>query len=189
MEPKWIRAFVYSAGGLLLAAALGRFIIGLGTAPVLDLPDPLLEIPLRYAVLGVGAMELAVALVCLFGKSLGPQVGLVAWLATNWAVYRIGLFWVSCHLECTCLGSLTDPLHLPRGAPGYLLEYLPVYLAVGSYGALFWLMRHPRRSKPPGLTALSSNTCATDLDVPPSTVSQHVACPQLNTPVTMHRSV
>ena len=89
MEPKWIRAFVYSAGGVLLAAALGRFIIALGSAPVLDLPDPLLEIPLRYAVLGVGVLELAVALVCLFAKSLGRQAGLVGWLATNWAVYRV----------------------------------------------------------------------------------------------------
>jgi len=46
-------------------------------------------IPLRYAVLLVGGFELAVALICLFGRRLGLQIGWLAWMATNYAV--IGL--------------------------------------------------------------------------------------------------
>ena len=188
MEPKWIRAFVYSAGGVLLAAALGRFIIALGTAPVLDLPDPLLEIPLRYAVLGVGVLELVVALVCLFGKSLGRQAGLVAWLATNWAVYRIGVFWLGCYPQCTCLGRLTDPLHLPRGGTSHLLEYLPVYLLVGSYAALVWLMRHPPRRLVPGFF-ITCTACGGHIEFPASGLGQNITCPHCQTAVTLQQPV
>ena len=54
MEPRWIKPFVYSAGAILLAAALIRFVIAAGDAPVLTMPEPILGIPIRYAVLAVG---------------------------------------------------------------------------------------------------------------------------------------
>jgi len=44
-----VKLFIHFAGGLLLAAALTRFLLGLGHEPFLSLPDPLLGIPLRYA--------------------------------------------------------------------------------------------------------------------------------------------
>ena len=187
MQPNWIRPFIYSAGGLLLAAALGRFIIALGSAPVLDLPDPLLEIPLRYAVLGVGVLELAVALVCLFGKSVVRQAGLVALLATNWAVYRIGLLWLGCHPQCTCLGRLTDPLHLPRGTAGYLLEYLPVYLLLASYSAILWLMRHQPRRPIPGFFKISCQACGGHIEFPTTGLGQTIACPHCRTIVSLQQ--
>ena len=136
---KWTKAFIYSAGGILLVAALTRFIIAAGNSPILLLPEPMLGIPLRYAVLIVGGFELTVALICLFGKQVGLQVGLLAWLATNFVVFRIGLLSMHHHPQATCIGSLTDPLHLARGTTGLVIEFIPVYLLLGSYAAVAWL--------------------------------------------------
>ena len=116
-----------------------RFIIAVGGSPVLLMPEPMLGIPLRYAVLMVGGFELVVALICLFGKQVGLQVGWLAWLATNFIVYWIGLLSMHCHPQATCIGSLTDPLRLARGTTGLVIEFIPVYLLLGSYGALTWL--------------------------------------------------
>jgi len=48
MKTNWIKPFIYSAGGILLAAALIRFLIVACHHPALALPEPLLGIPLRY---------------------------------------------------------------------------------------------------------------------------------------------
>ena len=104
MEPRWIKPFVYSAGGILLAAALIRFVIAAGNAPVLALPEPILCIPLRYAVLLVGAIEAAVALYRLFGRRIALQVGWLAWLAANFVFYRVLLL----------LFARSSPSHLHR---------------------------------------------------------------------------
>jgi len=142
MEPRWIKPFVYSAGAILLAAALIRFLIAAGNAPVLALPEPTLGIPLRYAVLLVGAVEAIVALYCLFGSQIALQVGWLAWLSTNFVVYRILLLLVHGHPQATCIGSLTDPLHLSRGMPGIIMACILLYFLLGSCVAsvtLLWL--------------------------------------------------
>ena len=81
MEPRWIKPFVYSAGVILVAAALIRFVIAAGDAPVLALPEPALGIPVRYAVLLVGGIEAGVALYCLFGRQVALQVSWLVWLS------------------------------------------------------------------------------------------------------------
>jgi hypothetical protein len=139
MKTKWGRYFVLSAGGILLGAALIRFIIAEGDAQALSLPEPLVRIPLRLAVVVTGAVELTVALVCLFGKRIELQIGWLVSLATAFVIYRIGLTWTHCHPQGTCLGSLTDPLHLARGAVGGFMEFIPFYLVFGSYAACLWL--------------------------------------------------
>ena len=141
MEPKWIKPFVNGAGIILFAAALIRFLIVAGNAPFLSLSDPLLGLPLRYTVLLAGVLELSVALICLFGKQLQFQIAWLAWLMTNFLVFQAGLFWTHCHVQATCIGSLTDPLRLSRGWIGVGIRLLPLCLAAGSFAAAagFWL--------------------------------------------------
>jgi hypothetical protein len=127
---------------------LTRFLVAAGNAPILLLPEPVLGIPLRYAVLLVGGFEMIVALICLFGKRVGLQVGWLAWLATNYLVYRIGLLTMHIHPQATCVGSLTDPLHLTPGVTGFMLGMLPVYLLLGSYAAVIWLWMEGQEREP-----------------------------------------
>jgi DNA-directed RNA polymerase subunit RPC12/RpoP len=132
---KWIKPFLLCAGGILLMAALTRFLIAAGNMQVLALPDPLLGIPLRFAVVAVGAFELVVALICLFGRRVGLQIGWLAWLGTNYIVFWIGLLTMHIHPQATCIGSLTDLLLIHHGTTGYALQFLPFGLVLGSYAA------------------------------------------------------
>ncbi len=118
MTAKWVRYFILSAGGILLAAGLIRLLIVLNDAPVLVLPEPVLGLPLGYIVLTVGILELIVATFCLFGKQLGLQIGWLIWLVTNFIVYWFGLIWQHDQTQGAGWGTLTDPLRLSHGMTG-----------------------------------------------------------------------
>ena len=45
-----IKLFMRVGGAILLAAALGRFLLAAGTSPVLALPEPFIGISIRTAV-------------------------------------------------------------------------------------------------------------------------------------------
>jgi hypothetical protein len=135
----WVHLFIRWAGALLLALALVNLIQAGTSGPSLIVLDPLLGIPLRLAVLAVGGLELVVALICLFGRQAGLQSGLIAWLATNFAVYRAGLLWQGCHTQWGCLGNPLDRLRLLPSLADHGLYFLLACLLLGGYAALVWL--------------------------------------------------
>jgi hypothetical protein len=210
MKTNWIKPFIYSAGAILLAAALTRFIIAAGHHPALALPDPLLGIPLRYAILTVGLFELAVACFCLFGRNTLLQRGWLAWLATNFVVYQIGLVCSHVHPQATCLGGFTDPLALARGCPGVIVTLLPWYLVLGSYAALAapWLGR--RKAGPvasqakPGSASdqsqagqapayvrflkIACNACGGHIEFPTNFFGEQIPCPHCRAVVTLQKA-
>jgi hypothetical protein len=158
-----LNLFIKSAGAVLLAAALTRFLIAASNAQVMAVPDPMLGIPLRHAVIGVGAFELVVALICLFGRSVGLQLGWLAWLGTNYIVVWIGLLAMHIHPQATCIGSLTDPLRLYQGRTGDILQFIPVCLALGSYAAvvIFWFSADARMARQAGARQIAARRDAT----------------------------
>ncbi|HXI70050.1 MAG TPA: hypothetical protein VNN22_06795 [Verrucomicrobiae bacterium] len=203
---KWSRLFINSAGGILLAAAIARFLITAGSAQVLTAPDLLLGIPLRHALLVVGAMEFGVALVCLFGKQVGLQSGLLAWLATNFIVYRIGLFSMDCQPQATCIGSLTDPLHLAHGTTGFIIGLMPYYLLLGSYATMIWLglgrkeYRNPQpvavkpgrieRSQEAFVRSLkiACTACGGHIEFPTNFFGERIPCPHCQASIILQKS-
>ena len=94
--------FFRSSAALLILTAIAKFISGTGSAAILDRPDPVFMIPYRHVFFVSGGIELAVALVCLFSKSLWLQSHLLAWLATQFFAYRLGGHWMNVHY-CGCL--------------------------------------------------------------------------------------
>ena len=188
---KWIRYFILSAGGILLAAALTRFLAAAGQAQVWDLPDPVLGIPLRYAVLLVGTFELIVALICLFGKRVGLQVGWLAWLAINFLVFQIGAFATHCHWQSTCIGSLTDPLQLTRGLIGVIIGFIPLYLLAGSSTASVWLWigKHAEnwQAEETKSIKMSCPACGVHIRFESDRLGQQLDCPQCRKSITLRR--
>lgn len=189
---KWLRMFILSAGTVLLMAALIRFLIACGDAQVLALPDPLLGIPLRLSILLVGGLELLVACVCLFGKKINLQIGWLCWLATNYLVLQVGLFWMKIHPQGTGIGSLTDPLHLTRGWTGLLIMAVPIYLVVGSGIAAVWFwivsplaarrrVEHARNQKMP------CPACGGHIQFNLENLGQKLPCPHCNATVTLRK--
>jgi hypothetical protein len=184
---KGTKLFIYSAGVILLTAALERMLIVTGGAQSLSLPEPAMGIPLRYAVLLVGGFDLVVAMLCLFGRRAGLQLGWLAWLATNYMVYRIGLFTMHCQPQATCIGSLTDPLHLASGTMGNIVGIMPLYLLLGSYAAVIWLWLEGRRAKAAKFIKMACPACGVHIRFDERNLGQKVPCPHCQKSMTLRK--
>ena len=93
----------------------------------------------------VGVVELVIAVNSFFSRRYILSAGLVAWLATNFVVYRIGLGWIDWEMPCNCLGNLTDALHVSPQLADNIMKGVLAYLLIGSYGLLFWEWRSQKR--------------------------------------------
>jgi len=65
-------------------------------------------------------------------------------LATSFLVYRIGLVLVGYYRPCSCMGSLTEELHISPEIADMAMKIILAYLLIGSYGSLIWLWRKKR---------------------------------------------
>jgi hypothetical protein len=79
----------------------------------------------------VGGIEVAIALACIFSKRTWLPTGLLAWLATSFLAYRIGLVAVGYHRPCSCMGNLTDALHIPPQTADTAMKIILAYLLIG----------------------------------------------------------
>ena len=181
---KWSKHFILIAGGLLVAAALVRFLILFRPAQSLALPDPLLGIPLRPAVFLAGLLELAAGLICLFGKNSRLQAMVLAWLATNWVVYRIGLMWLGIHPQGTFLGMLTDPLKLAGTPAGFAVSWLPFVFVGICYTAAIDAWLGSRRGN---FAKVSCPACGVHIKFARQNLGQKTSCPQCGKSVTLHQ--
>lgn len=130
--------FVFSAVVVLAVTGIAKVWSGLGNSKLMAVVDPIIGIKFGQLMLAVGLAEIAIALVCCFSKRQTLALGLVAWVSTNFVVYRLGLWWMNWHRPCNCLGNLTDALHLSPQTADNLMKVILAYLLIGSYGLLFW---------------------------------------------------
>ena len=137
--------FLKSAALGLVVTGLAKALSAIGPARALDVPDPLFAIPFRHLMLLVGLSELLIAFFCLFTDKRRFSLMAVAWLSTNFLVYRLGLWFIGWHKPCGCLGNLTDMLHISPATADNIMKALLAYLLVGSYATLFWRWRQGRR--------------------------------------------
>jgi hypothetical protein len=124
---------------VLLLIAVAKFVSTTGNGKILLAADPLTGFQFGNLFRIVGGIEIAIALVCFCGKRTWLPAGLVAWLATSFLAYRIGLVLVGWHKPCSCLGNLTDALHIPPQTADTAMKIILTYLLLGSYASLFWL--------------------------------------------------
>jgi hypothetical protein len=143
MKP--VNIFIYSAGLILLITATAKFISSFGHGTILDVNDPLFGIKFRSLFRLVGCVEAVVAIICYFGKQKWLASALVAWLATSFVAYRIYLIEVGYHKPCTCLGNLTDALHISPNAADMIMKIILSYLLVGSCTTLTLVWKQNRK--------------------------------------------
>jgi hypothetical protein len=132
------KCFSLSAGVTLLVTGLAKLWSGFGNARFLAVPDPILGIRFGHLISSVGVAEVIVALVCLMSRRPTFAGASVAWLATNLAVYRLGLWCIGWKRPCNCLGNLTDALHVSPALADSVMKLALAYLLIGSYALLFW---------------------------------------------------
>ncbi len=141
-----LKCFGFSAGVILAVAGIAKIWSAFGTSKVLGEYDPIVGAKFRLLMLAVGILETAIALVCFFRKRQALALSLVAWISTNFMVYRLGLWWLDWRRPCGCLGSLTDAIHISPQAADKIMKVLLAYLLVGSYSLLFCQWRQQRRT-------------------------------------------
>jgi hypothetical protein len=139
------RLFMVSAAMLLFVTGMAKTISIFGSSKLLTAPDPITNMPFGYLMLTVGLLEIGIGAACWLKKSGKWPLVLVAWLATNFLVYRVGLWWIGWQQPCGCLGSLTDALKLSPEAADSMMKAVLAYLLVGSYALL---IRDWRRARP-----------------------------------------
>ena len=139
--------FIPSAAAILALTGIAKIWSAFGGVKVLTVADPIAGIPFRWLLLAVGVLEFIIAGVCFFSRNQRLATLLVAWLATNFLVYRLGLWWMGWHKPCGCMGSLTSALHLSEKAADNIMKLVLAYLLIGSYGRLIWQWRKGRVGK------------------------------------------
>ena len=139
------RRFIISAGVILSITGIAKIWSGLGHARILVVPDQLIGIELGNLLFLVGMAEVVIALACFFSKRQILSIVLVAWLATGFVVYRLGLLWMGWQRPCSCLGNLTDALNISPEKADTAMKIVLAYLLIGSYATLFWLWQQKRK--------------------------------------------
>jgi hypothetical protein len=133
---QFYRVFVLTAGAILPLTGVAKMWSAFSGTKLLLVADPILGIQIRHLMLAVGIAELVIAAVCLLSKTSRLAMVLVAWLATNFLVYRVGLWWIGWKKPCGCLGNLTDALHISPQTADSIMKGLLVYLLLPSYALL-----------------------------------------------------
>jgi hypothetical protein len=139
--------FLWIAGMVFLLTGAAKILADFGGAKLLSGVDPILGITYKHLLPMVGLMELAVAVVCLVGRiRLAIKTAMVAWLATNFLVYRLGLWCIGWEHPCACMGNLAAALHLSDQQADLIMRGILVFLLAGSYGLLLVEWRSRRLS-------------------------------------------
>jgi hypothetical protein len=201
------RFFTNTAAALLLALSTALFLINLTGAPDLVLPrDPISGLSLRYLFWIIGGLAVLVAWFCLFSERPARTIPWVAWLATNFLIYRIALYFEGCHSLTGFLASVTYAFGLPAKAASVLVDMAFAYLLIGSSAALLyhWLRSSQtpllHRSTTPSLHASTtpplqpSNTpflktscffCKGHIEFPPHAIGEKIHCPHCKMDITL----
>lgn len=140
------RGFLISAGAIFLVTGVAKIWSAFGSARILAEQDPLFGMHWGYLMLIAGISELLVAGIAVFAKFSKPATVLIVWLSTNLLAYRVG-FWASgWRSPCSCLGNLTDAIHVSPQAADNFMKIVLAYLLIGSYGILFYQWWKNRQS-------------------------------------------
>ena len=116
---------------MLGVTGLAKTFSAVGVARALDIPDPLVGLRFRQLLLVVGLVEILISFFCLLTDKRRFSLLAVAWLSTNFLVYRLGLWLIGWHHPCGCMGTMAGVLHLSDQAADNIMKGVLAYLLVG----------------------------------------------------------
>ena len=138
--------FRLSAGAIFAITGSAKIVSAFGSAKILTIVDPVLDLRFGHVMVVIGILELAIASLCLINRFQSLSIILIAWFATDLLAYRFGLWWMGWHMPCHCLGNLTDAIHVSSQAADNVMKVVAAYLLIGSYATLFWLWKEKRKA-------------------------------------------
>lgn len=141
----YCRYYLVSVMWVLIVTSLAKLYSTTGSAKVLDIPEALLPMTIRQVIWLVGSVELLLAMYLWRGKNNLIKLIAVAWLGTNFVLYRVAAMMLTVGKPCPCLGSITETLPLKPATLDRLLTAVVFYLFFGSLFFLFTTC--PRKSR------------------------------------------
>ena len=138
--------FAYSVAVIIFIAALTILLAAFGDNGALNQPDPLLFLKNRIIFFLAATLDIVLSAFLLAGKNNWLKLILVAWAATNFLAYQLGIWWTHGPNVYSCLGNLTSalPVH-PRTLNGIIFVLLGYFL-LGAYVLLVLNWINNRRS-------------------------------------------
>ena len=138
---------------------LVKWIAASGSVRALDLHDPLLLLTNRQVFMLVGGIEIAVGTYALFGRLQRYQLIVLAWLSTNFLIYRLARWVGDLGLPCGCLGNIANWLHLSPNWIDLMMKYVLAYMFIGSYALLIqhWIRARQTDGSEPLAEQIHSN--------------------------------
>lgn len=132
---------------LLITAALSKLSTIVAALPILNGVDPIFSVNNRYILTGVAIAELSCAAIVAFSAQAWLKALALAWIATNFILYRAALVLSGAGTPCPCLGSIGAKVGLSSAATEFITKSTVVFfLGV----AVFIIVRHrPRVYCPP----------------------------------------
>ncbi len=125
-----------AAGMILAITGLAKLLTVTGDTTLLRVPDPIFGVEFRYLMAAVGLAELVIAGFCFFTRWDALSTVMVAWVASGFMLYRVGIRSADWQRPCGCLGDLTDVLRISSQTAEWISIGLLGFLLVGSYGVL-----------------------------------------------------
>jgi hypothetical protein len=146
LAENWPGWFMFIAGGIFTVGGFTKFLAVIEHFQSMNIADPVIGISFHYLIPAVGIIELLVAYLCLFTNKRTLSLGLIAWLTTNYLVYRIVLWSMGWHHPYVLLGNLMETFNVSPFLADGIVGLSLGFLLVGTITCL-WLGKRNR----PGL--------------------------------------
>jgi hypothetical protein len=182
------RAFIHSAGALLLASALVRFVSCASDQTAIHPHEPVFMLALPTFFRVVAGLEFAIALVCLFGKDIVLQTSFALWLATSLMVYRIAMVFSGATGGFNGYsGNITDAFGVSHRVVNALLETVPLYLLAGSLVVMAWSWWHQCHHRLHPAIRMSCPACGIHIEFASQYACRKIPCPHCQTAITLRK--
>lgn len=133
----WQRRFLIAAGIILLVTGIAKLLTLTGDTTLLQVQDPFLGVEFRILIFLVGMAELVISALCLLTEKQRLNILLIAWIASGFLAYRIGIMASDWQRPCGCLGNLTDVLNISPKIADLTSMGMLGFLLIGSYSILY----------------------------------------------------
>lgn len=182
MQSKLTLYFTNSVAALLAAFTTALFLCNFAGAKLVQPHDPLFAIPMDTFFWILGLVAMAVMLACIFMRQSQFKLAIVLWFAANLNIYRLGLQWQGVHNMRGYIATLAHVFNLSKGVANSLLNFLFLYLFIGSAALLIWSFL-ARPEEVPFKTACSH--CGGHIEFPVHALGQKISCPHCARTITL----
>jgi hypothetical protein len=126
------KGFIYSSTVSLIITALAKLASAFGGAAILDSPDLLFPIKMRFLLCLVGIIELIVVALLLSQAQIRIKVYILLWLALSFCIYKASMWSLHASSPCPCLGTITASIGITPKTAASITDGLLVYYLAGS---------------------------------------------------------